>query len=165
MGQDQVEAEFAAFVQQASPRLLRAAWFLCGEAHAAQDLVQGALEKVLPRWRRVRDGDPLAYTRTVMLNLHRDQTREHRRETVVADVPDPGWRDHNAQDHTYLARLLAQLPPRERQVVTLRYYVGMSEADVAAHLGISVGAVKSSASKGAAKLRAFIHREDSEHVH
>jgi RNA polymerase sigma factor (sigma-70 family) len=56
-------------------------------------------------------------------------------------------------DRDEVVRMLATLPPQQRRVIVLRYYNDLSEADVADHLGISVGAVKSAASRGLATLR------------
>ena len=84
MGAEQ-DREFADFVRGASPRLLKAAWFICGDPVQAEDLVQTALARVFVRWGRVRDGDPLAYTRKVLLNLHIDE-RRRARETPGAQT-------------------------------------------------------------------------------
>ena len=84
------EAEFAEFFDVASPRLLSAAWLLTGEQHAAEDLVQEALARTYARWTRVRSGQPLAYARRVMANLHTDTWRKQRREVVTDHLPEHG---------------------------------------------------------------------------
>jgi RNA polymerase sigma factor (sigma-70 family) len=59
---------------------------------------------------------------------------------------------------------LAELPRRQREVIALRYYVDLSEAEIAETLGISRGAVKSHASRGAASLReALAHHLEAPH--
>src|SRR6478735_7567217 len=64
------DLEFVAFVQDASPRLLRTSWFVCGDPVQAEDLVQAALEKVYLRWRRIDRGAATAYARKILFNQH-----------------------------------------------------------------------------------------------
>ncbi|MBM6400372.1 SigE family RNA polymerase sigma factor [Phycicoccus sonneratiae] len=158
------DEEFADFVDATSPRLLRTAWLLCGDPAHAEDLVQAALERVYLRWSRLRDGTPEAYAHRTLVNLHIDHVRKRRREHLTDTLPDhaapsaPG-----PEDGDYLSALLAHLPQRERQVVVLRHYVGQSEAETAHTLGVSVGTVKSSASRGLARLR-DLHTQESSHA-
>ena len=158
------DREFVDFVRDASPRLLRAAWFICGDPVQAEELVQAALEKVYLRWGRVRHGDALAYTRKCLLNAHIDERRRSARERPSEDLPERGTIDADPEDTDHVVALLAELPLRERQVVVMRHYVGLPEAEVADLLGTSVGTVKSSASRGLAKLRDSLAREESSHV-
>jgi RNA polymerase sigma factor (sigma-70 family) len=72
--------------------------------------------------------------------------------------------DVGPEDGDYLVRLLRQLPMRERQVVVLRYYVGATEAETADALNVSTGTVKSSASRGLAKLRELYSPEENFNV-
>ena len=157
--------DFVDFVRGASPRLIKTAWFICGDPVQAEELVQAALERVYVRWRRVSTGDPLAYTRKVLLNLHIDDRRRTSREAPADDVPDRGVTDRGPEDADHVVRLLAQLRLRERQVVVMRHYAGLPEAEVADLLGISLGTVKSSASRGLAKLRESLAREENSHAH
>lgn len=161
------DEDFVTFVREASPRLLRAAWFICGDAHQAEDLVQQSLVKVYQRWGRLRDGNPTAYARRCLLTQHIDDRRRSH-ETVVATMPETATTDTDPEDTRSLVRLLGQLPLRERQVVVLRHYVGLSEAETAESLGVSVGTVKSSASRGLARLRDILtalDREEQTHAH
>ena len=66
------DAEFEDFVRDASPRLLRTAWFICGDPHQAEDLVQQALVKVYARWGRLRTQNPVPSARRCLLNQHID---------------------------------------------------------------------------------------------
>ena len=158
------EREFVDFVREASPRLLKAAWFICGDPVQAEELVQAALEKVYLRWGRGRDGVALAYTRRCLLNAHIDEGRRIARERPTGDLPERGTIDAGPEDTDHIVALLAELPLRERQVVVMRHYAGLPEAEVADLLGISLGTVKSSASRGVAKLRESLAREESSHV-
>lgn len=69
----------------------------------------------------------------------------------------------NAEDGDYLIALLRRLPPRERQAVVLRQHVGQSEAEAATTLGVSLGTIKSSTSRGLALLRT-LHAQESSHA-
>ncbi|MGC0332306.1 RNA polymerase sigma-70 factor (sigma-E family) [Streptomyces sp. SAI-170] len=156
------DQEFQAFVIGRWPRLMRTAFLLAGEQHAAEDLVQSTLERVYVAWRRVGAADdPEAYVRRVLINTH---ARRHRRKLreflapkddsgIAPEVPDTGDRIAQAEDRGVLLQALAQLPPRQRQAVVLRYWEDLTETQTAEAMGCSVGAVKSNAAKGIAKLR------------
>ncbi|WP_420810593.1 SigE family RNA polymerase sigma factor [Jiangella asiatica] len=150
--------DFEEFVRASLPGLLRYGHALTGSPHDAADLVQTALEKVGSRWTKVmRQGsDPLAYVRRSMANAHVSRWRRRRREVLVDDVPDRGVAPADRMDGEPLWQALAQLPPRQRAVLVLRYYEDLSEAEIAAALGISQGTVKSQASKAMAKLRTIV---------
>lgn len=158
------DQEFVDFVRAASPRLLKAAWFICGDPVQAEELVQAALERVYLRWGHLRDTSPVAYTRRVLLNLHLDHQRRSAREVATADPPERPRPDHDPGDGDYVVALLRTLPLRERQVVVLRYYIGLSEAETADTLNVSTGTVKSSASRGLAKLRELHTPEEESHA-
>ena len=152
--------DFAEFVTASSAQLLRTAWLLTGDADAARDLVQAALVKAYVAWPGIRRPEALAYTRRILVNENVDSWRRTRREVSVADVPEPV--PSRALDRTATAlvdqrdqivRMLAQLPEGQRKVVVLRYYADLPEAAVAGILGLSLGAVKSAASRGLATLR------------
>ena len=81
----------------------------------------------------------------------------------VAEAPEVGRWDRSWDDTDEVVRLLAELPLRERQVVVMRHYAGLPEAHVADLLGISVGTVKSSASRGLARLRQALHPTGDAH--
>lgn len=153
MGSEQ-DASFVAFVEAASPRLLTAAWMLTGSAHAAEDLVQEALERTYVRWRRVRTTNPTAYARRIMANLNTDRWRKHRREVLSDTLPEQGApRVHHDSRHLDLVNALQQLPPRERECVVLRHYLDLSEAQTAAEMGAPVGTIKSLTARGLDALR------------
>jgi RNA polymerase sigma-70 factor (sigma-E family) len=152
---------FIAFAQAASPRLLRIAWLTCGDHQFAEDLVQGALAAVYQRWGRLRADDPAAYARRCIVNAHIDASRKRRREVVTDRVPDRGAVDALPPDTRWLLTALATLPSRERQCVVLRHYADLPEAEVADLLGVSIGTVKSSASRGLMRLRALFAEGDT----
>ena len=159
---------FRAFVDARSSALLRTAWMLTGDGQLAEDLLQAALARTWPHWRRVRDGQPEAYVRRVMVNLQAAWWRRRwRGEQPSDDVPDGlvGGDPFAAVDERLLlTAALRALPLRQRQVVVLRYYEDLSEHEVAAVMGCSAGTVKSQAAKGLAKLRVALAPTDARPV-
>lgn len=153
------EQEFREFVAARSSALLRTAYLLTGDAHHAQDLLQTALLAVARRWGDIRDREqPERYLRRAMYRhqVNRWRARARRPETVVAAPPEqPAGRDHASETvvRHRLLEALRSLPPRQRAVVVLRYYEDRPEAEAAALLDISVGTVRSQASKALARLR------------
>lgn len=154
-GTTQRDADFTAFVIASSPALTRTAWFLTGDAELAKELVQEAHVRTYLAWRRVRPEEATAYARRVLVNLNVDRWRRRRLESV-AELPELPVepKESVVDDRDRIARMLALLPRQQRAVVVLRYVNDLSERAVAQHLGISVGAVKSAASRGLATLRA-----------
>ena len=147
--------DFDQFAVAAWPRLLRSAYLLCGDHHLAEDLVQTALARTYARWRHVRRDDAMAYARTVLVNLNIDRLRRKRPVEVRDALPDRAERTRGGgpDDRDEVVRLLQGLTERERRVVVLRHYFDLTEADVAAELGVSKGTVKSTLSRALAKLR------------
>lgn len=151
------EQAYVDFVDASRPTLHAYAWLLTAEAHGAEDLLQETFVRMYVQWRRVSSGQPLAYARRVMSNLHTDRWRKGRRERLTDEVPETAYRQDPVT--TDLVRALQQLSPRERECVVLRHYLDLSEKDTAATLGVSVGAVKSYTSKGLAALRPLLREE------
>ena len=158
---DQRDEEFRAFVRASSQSLSKTAWLLTGDAELAADLVQEAYVRVYAAWGRVRRGEAVAYARRVLVNANVDRWRRGHAETPTDDVDraDDQCAEAAVDDHDEVARLLATLPKRQRAVVVLRYANDLSEQAVAEQLGISVGAVKSAASRGLAALRTHVSCE------
>lgn len=151
------DAAFDEFAAAAWPRLRWSAYLLTGNHHLAEDLAQAALVRTYASWRRVRRTDALAYARRVLVNLNIDRHRRRHFSEVgedwLAATPAAGDDTVGADDRDELLRLLAGLTPRERQVVVLRHYFDLSEADVAVEVGIARGTVKSTLSRALSKLR------------
>jgi len=149
---DHEQAAFDAFVRARLPELLRFGRALTGSDAAAADLVQDALERTLVQWSRLQSREqPEGYVRQVMINRNISIWRRLRRERLTDELPDRGTRDSHRDDELWQA--IRELPPRQRAVIALRYYEDLTEADVAAVLGCSVGTVKSQSAKALAKLR------------
>ncbi len=136
--------------------LLRTAYLLTGSLHEAEDLVQGALLRMMRRWASI--DEPLAYARRTILNLYLKGLRRRTRELLTALLPDRPAREGSDRvaERSTLWPALRELPPRTRAVIVLRYWLDLSEAETAATLGCSIGTVKSTASRGLARLRELL---------
>ena len=148
--------DFEEFAVAALPALLRFGVVLTGDRHRADDLVQTALVKTMRRWPHIDHSQPAAYVRRAMVNTHLSWWRARSRESTMPDTFDvaaPGDASASYDDQDQLARALAVLPPRQRAVVVLRYYEGLSEAEIADVLGCARGTVKSQSSKALRTLR------------
>ena len=146
------EVGFTEWVAGHQRQLLRSAYLLTGDLHRAQDLVQEALVKVALRWSRLRDGNPTAYARTIVV---RDNISWWRRQP---EVVTPGRRDLEAASSDpdtalVVQRSLARLTPRQRAVLVLRYFDDLTERETAEVLGVSVGTIKSTNAAALARLR------------
>lgn len=148
---------FERLVATRSQALLRTAYLLTGDAATAEDLLQTALAKMIPRWGRLRDPEAAeAYVRRVMTTTFLKWRRRLWRNEVPFDtLPDAPRPDvfGGVDERDVLRRALAALTPRQRAIVVLRFYEDLPEERVAALLGCSVGTVKSTASRALAQLR------------
>lgn len=151
-----LEALYAAHYR---PLVRLATFLLGGDIGAAEDAVQDAFVAVHSAWRRLRDPSAaVAYLRTTVVN----RCRSVQRHLVVVDRFAPERLDdapsaeasalHDLDADALVAALRA-LPPRQREALVLRYYGGLSEAEIAEAMGVSRGAVKTHASRGLAALR------------
>ena len=156
--------DFEDWVRATSLRFRRFAYLLTGDLGQAEDLLQSAYAKVLPRWHKISKYDsPEAYMRRVMVNLRTSwwrRSRDLERSTDV--IPERPWRagapgeEDAVVESQVLLAALRDLPVRQRAAVVLRYWCDLSEADTAAAMECSVGTVKSNASRGLAQLRAAL---------
>jgi RNA polymerase sigma-70 factor (sigma-E family) len=143
-------------------RLVRLAVLLVRDQGAAEEIVQDSFVAVHDRWGRLRDPEKgLAYLRQSVVNRSRSHLRhlsvvrrQAERETAPPVAPGADEPAYDADRRASVLEALRRLPTRQREVLALRYYLELSEAEIAEALGISRGAVKSHASRGAAALRA-----------
>ncbi|MEV1331815.1 SigE family RNA polymerase sigma factor [Micromonospora costi] len=138
--------------------LRRTAYLLCGDWHTADDLASTALVKLLRHWRRVSTMDnPDAWVRRTLLRVWLDERRRPwRREAAWSEVPDrpgTGGATEGAADRLTILGLLAELPPRRRAVLVLRYFCDLSVEETARELGCTTGTVKSQSARAIETLR------------
>lgn len=148
-------------------RLVRLAWLLLRNQLAAEDAVQDAFVATHRNWGSIREtGRAVGYLQTAVVNACRSAQRHDvvvdrhlAREVGAADVPGRGSLDSAESEVLYAAErasmidTLRALPPRQREVLVLRYYADYSEAQIADALEISAGTVKAHAHRGLATLR------------
>ena len=155
------DTSFAVVFNEHHRRAVRLAYLLTGDHHQAEDVVAEAMTKVYVQWRKGRVDDVGPYLRRAVANQANSRLRRRyleRREASRRTGDDRGVRrvDDEAADRDTVWRAIQQLPDRQRQVVVLRYYEDLSEADTAEVLGISTGTVKSSLSRGLARLEQLL---------
>lgn len=162
------EAEYAAFAAERWPTLVRAAVFLGAPPHEAEDLAQATLLLCYRKWDRVRAADDRdGYVYRMLLNVLRSERRSawwrHRSSTGIEDGLGDVARSDAVEAHAVadaVHRAMAALSKEQREVVVLRYFVQLSEAQTAAVLGIPPGTVKSRLSRSLARLSADHHLVD-----
>lgn len=156
------DTEFTAYVQGRRAALVRLAYLLSGSATEAEDLTQASLLKLYASWNRIRERDSTdAYARTILVNATHTWRRRRREEPVaVAETAAPTAADYAEREEVW--QLLAGLPCRQRAVVVLRYYEGLSDEEIAAILGCAPVTVRTQVSRALTKLRVH-HQEDQIH--
>jgi RNA polymerase sigma-70 factor (sigma-E family) len=175
----QLDEEFRDFMHGRWPAMVRLAYALTGDQGHAEDVAQTAFARTYASWPKVRrTGNPEAYVRRIVINENLNRFRKHRvAERLTGTLPDsvsgalPGslagslagsdaMRQYD--DRSALIAALQGLGPRQRAVIVLRYWLDLTEAEIAAALGCSVGTVKSQAARALATLRQSAELVDGE---
>lgn len=147
--------------------LVRLAWLLVRDDQLAEEVVQDAFIAVHRRWGELRsEKSAAAYLRRAVVNgarsglRHRGVeqrylAREQGERTAYGAVHEtsPEQRALEHESHDTIIKALGRLPQRQREVLSMRYYLDLSEAEIAEALGISAGSVKAHAHRGLASLR------------
>jgi RNA polymerase sigma-70 factor (sigma-E family) len=147
------EATFTDFFHDSGRPLVRLAYLLVGNLGDAEDVTQEVLEELYRRWDDVRPETAMAYARTAVVNRSRGLLR--RRAVARRFAPrlaQPEQAGPAPIEDRWLWDLVQALPRRQREVVVLRYWCDLAEADIAQVLRISTGTVKSSAHRAHARL-------------
>jgi RNA polymerase sigma-70 factor (sigma-E family) len=165
---DSDDVAFRDYVLTRGTTLLRIAVMLTGNRADAEDLVQAALAKTYLSWGKINDRAALdAYVRRAMVNTHISWWRRRKLEEYPTDeLPDQAVADH-ARDSDLaevVRQALDRLPERMRAAVMLRYFEDMTEPEIAARLGVSLGTVKSTVSRAVARLRTDTDLEEDSGV-
>jgi RNA polymerase sigma-70 factor (sigma-E family) len=152
------ELSFQRFFEEHHADLARLAYLLTGDAAVADDVAADAFVEMWRHWERVEAADrPRAYARGIVTNLVRQWIKRQARERAGLLGLGRLRRSESEAGADPVVVLdvraaLRRLPPRRRECVVLRYAFDVPEREVAELLGISLGAVKSQTSRGAAQL-------------
>jgi RNA polymerase sigma-70 factor (sigma-E family) len=151
------DVAFRDYVLARGTTLLRIAIMLTGNRADAEDLVQAALANTYLAWDKINDRAALdAYVRRAMINTQISWWRRRKLEEFPTDeLPDQAVADpaRDSDLAEVVRRALDRLPQRMRAAVMLRYFEDMTEPEIAALLGVSLGTVKSTVSRAVARLR------------
>lgn len=169
------DSGFREFARDHTLPLRRTAYLLCLDWHLAEDLVQTTLLRLHRVWPRLRHSESIDnYARRVLTRCWLDEgrrawRRRERRDGVVPepvnDRADPAQVAAASELSDLLLRALAEIGPRQRAVVVLRFCLDLPVADVAETLGLTQGTVKSQTARGLDALRAVVDRWESEELH
>jgi RNA polymerase sigma-70 factor (sigma-E family) len=154
------QAAVTALYQVHAVGLIRLAVVMLGDRAAAEDVVQDAFAGLYRRWNHVSGKDrALGYVRASVLNGCRTRLRARVRDArLAAASPDPlpaASAEHAVlvgEEHATVLAALRRLPHRQREALVLRYYLDLSEPEIAASMGIGRGTVKSTTSRALAAL-------------
>lgn len=158
MARPPTDEAFTEFVVASWPSLYRTAYLLLGDRDLAEDLVQTALAKTYASWGKVRDaGAARGYARTTLVNTAASwfRKRNWRAERPTEQIESASY-DVDPSVRPAMTAALAQLAPRQRAVVVLRYYEDLSVADTARALHCAEGTVKSQTSDALTRLRSLL---------
>ncbi|GAA4959539.1 SigE family RNA polymerase sigma factor [Yinghuangia aomiensis] len=150
--------EFLEFATARSAQLFRTAWLLSGDWHLAEDLVQITLGKLYRSWKRVKAADsPDAYARTVLTRSYLSwRRRRSSTETAYGSIPEAAGRELDPALRMTLLKGLAQLSPKDRTVLVLRYWEDLSVEQTARQMGCSQGAVRNRTMRALERLRGVL---------
>jgi len=143
--------------------LVRLAAALVGDVGTAEEVVQDAFIAMCGAWSRLRDRDKaLAYVRQSVMNRSRSVLR-HRRMVASRNAPEPAQDMPSAEhgaitllERSALISAMRALAPRQREALVLRFYLDLSEGQVASAMGISRGTVKCHTARAKAALRSVL---------
>src|SRR5688572_21986792 len=166
-GTDRVGDALARLHSDHYTSLVRLATLVVGDRGVAEQIAQDAFVKLQLRWGGLRRPDRApAYLRSAVLNAARSHLRHrkvsdrydaHRTAPAAATTPESAALGQAEQQRVVAA--LRRLPERQREAVVLRYYVDLSEADIAAAMGVSAGSVKTHLHRGLASLAQHLGEE------
>jgi RNA polymerase sigma-70 factor (sigma-E family) len=146
-------------------QLVKLAWLLVDDRGSAEEVVQEAFTRLFRHWDRIERLDAArAYLRKSVVNLSRSRLRHRavsRRHPLGPLDPEPAADLHviAQQEENAVFAAISRLPRRQRECLVLRYYLDLSEPEIAATLGISRGSVKSHTHRAMAALSLTLEDE------
>jgi RNA polymerase sigma-70 factor (sigma-E family) len=161
------EAVAALFREHYRP-LVRLAALLLGDAGASEEVVQDAFVKLQLGWHRVRDPQKApAWLRSAVLNGARSQLRRRRvtrrhLQAVPRAEASPEARAMEVAEHERIVAALRELPERQREALVLKFYLDLTEVEIAAAMDVSTGSVKTHVHRGLAALHAAFETGEEE---
>jgi RNA polymerase sigma-70 factor, ECF subfamily len=159
---DSASDGFAEFYATSFQALATQVYVYTGDLGLAQDLVQEAFCRALPRWAKLSTyDDPVAWVRRVAFNLANNRWRRAK----VAARYLRGQRERHAEgpspDRVAAVAALAQLPAAQRRAMVLHYLADLPVAEIAVQEGVAVGTVKSWLSRGRTVLAGLLAEEEN----
>lgn len=153
--------DFDEWVAARGDALFRLAYVLTGNRVDAEDVVQDALSRALPRWSRILEADdPESYVRRMVVNAHVSWWRRYRRrESPVAEVRLGETSEPDVAEQHRVWQACLALPPDQRVAVVLRYYEHRDYTEIADLTGVREGTVRSRVSRGLAALRTELEED------
>ena len=142
--------DFEAFYRRRYASMVRFATLVVGDTHDAAEIAQSAFVALYPRYERLRDGNPDAYLQTATLNGCRRFLRRQKLARTRTPRDNP---TSTTDDVDHVLDAIRQLGAKHRDVVVLRFYLDLSEADIARVLKIPPGTVKSRLHRALEQLR------------
>ncbi len=147
--------------------LIRLAVVMLGERSAAEDVVQEAFCALYRRWEHLAEPDKaLGYVRSSILNGCRTELRRRGRNerrarsgTAAVDTASAEYAALVSEEHREVLAALRRLPRRQREALVFRFYLDMSEAEIAAAMDISQGTVKSTTSRALGALGRILGKD------
>lgn len=153
MGGHDQDADFVSYAGFKGPWLRKLGYLLSGDWHQADDLAQATLTKLYAGWHRLDVQNLDGYARTTLVNTFLAERRSPWRRVLLRTGPERAVRQVDMDAVLDLRHALAELPPRQRATVVLRYYCDLTVDQTAEELGCSPGTVKSQTARGLDTLR------------
>ncbi|MCW5877277.1 MAG: RNA polymerase sigma factor [Anaerolineales bacterium] len=149
--------EFHQVYERYAPAVQRFAFWLCGDVHLAQDLTSEAFVRAWLRWDDLRQPTLRAYLFAITRNLYLEDRRKYGREQAMEDhwpagLPSPQAAAEQAEQLAWVAEALAGLKPHERHALLLRAVEGLSYAEIAAALNLTLSTAKVTVHRARLKL-------------
>jgi RNA polymerase sigma-70 factor (sigma-E family) len=162
-GKTDAEHVLTVLYEEHALALIRLAYVMLGDRHAAEDVVQDAFSSLYRAWHRLPDRANLpGYLRVSVVNGCRSVHRRARRAPAALAEPDAESAESTVlagEEQRATVSALKRLPPRQQEAIVLRFYADLPEPEVAEAMGVSRGTVKSTTFRGLAALGRILREE------
>lgn len=150
--------EFGEFVRGYRETLRKHAFWMCGDWHASEDVVQDALVAIHRYWPEIDNAGRISYARAIVSHLvirewgRRDRRKEDPRDETEAEASE----EEKWVDRVTLRDAVAHLSVRQREVVMLRFWNALTTGEIAERLSLPAGTVRSDLTRAYAVLRTLL---------